>query len=315
MKKERFVLNLSQQGTVELFKWHNERRAFFKGVILLVHGMAEHIERYDEFARFLAQNGYIVYGHNQRGHKGSIATYEDYGYMSADDNFFILVSDVYEIVNKLNKEYQKLPIYLFGHSMGSFVVQRYAQLCGKKINGIILSGSAKFSKILLFSGAFISGLVKKIKGPRHRSKLIYNLMFGSFNRKFRPNRTEADWLNTKPDEVDKYVNDKYCGGIFTAAFYSDFLRGLKEMNANYDLIPKDLPIMIISGERDACGGMAKLVRGLYKKYRKLNISDLKLKLYPEARHEILHDKCKEEVFADCLEWLEERQADKDGRLT
>ena len=156
MKKERFVLNLSQQGTVELFKWHNESRAFFKGVILLVHGMAEHIERYDEFARFLAQNGYIVYGHNQRGHKGSIATYEDYGYMSADDNFFILVSDVYEIVNKLNKEYQKLPIYLFGHSMGSFVVQRYAQLCGKKINGIILSARQNFRNSFIFGRVYQS---------------------------------------------------------------------------------------------------------------------------------------------------------------
>jgi alpha-beta hydrolase superfamily lysophospholipase len=308
MKKERLVLTLSQQGVVECFKWYDEARAAYQGVVLIVHGMAEHIERYDEFANFLAENGYIVYGHNQRGHKGSIQSDDDYGYMSADDNFFILVSDVDEIVDKLAKEYQDLPLYLFGHSMGSFVAQRYAQLHGKKIDGMILSGSSKYSKPLLLSGTVLSWLVRKIKGPRHRSKLLYNLIFGAFNRKFRPTRTDADWLNTVPAEVDKYITDKYCGGILTAAFYHDFLRCLKELNANYDLIPKDLPIMIISGEKDACGGLSKLIIKLYKKFKQLNIFDLTFKLYPEARHEIIHEKCKDEVYSDCLEWLNKRQS-------
>ncbi|MDD4077903.1 MAG: lysophospholipase [Bacilli bacterium] len=303
MKKERLILNLSQEGLIECFRWYDESRAFYNGVVLLVHGMAEHIERYNNFAQHLAKNGYIIYGHNQRGHKGSIKSDDDYGYMSDNDNFYILVSDLNEIVRIIEKEYNRLPIYLFGHSMGSFVVQRFGQLYGKKIKGMILSGSAKHSKFDLYRGMFLTWFIRKCKGSRYRSKLLYNSTFKAFNKRFKPNRTECDWLNSDPEEVDKYINDKYCGGTFTTAYYYDLLRGLWDLNANYDLIPKDLPILILSGENDSSGGCSKLVKRLYQNYKKLDISNLTLKLYPEARHEILLDKCKNEVFSDCVDWL------------
>jgi len=304
MKKERFTLGVSQQGTIVGYKWYNPSCYFFKGVVILVHGMAEHIERYDEFAQTLAKEGYIVYGHNQRGHKDSIKSDNDYGYMSDNDNFSILVTDLKEIYDYIQKEYLTLPIYMFGHSMGSFVVQRFAQLYGSRIQGIILSGSAKNPKLSLFMGMLLAGIIKRCKGPKSRSKLLYNLIFGSFNKRYKPNRTKYDWLNSVPDEVDKYCADKYCGGIFTSVFYRDFFRGLYELNLNYDLIPKELPIFIISGKADPVGGSSKLVKRLYRKYNRLGITNLKFKLYPQARHEIIHEVCKGEVYADCLNWLD-----------
>ena len=128
-----------------------------KAIVIIVHGMAEHIERYQGFAERLVDNDIIAYGYNQRGHKGSISKKEDYGYMSDADNFITLVSDLYEVVEQIKKEHSDLPIFIFGHSMGSFVTQRFVQLYGPKVKGVVLCGSAKQPNMLLNMGIFYQG--------------------------------------------------------------------------------------------------------------------------------------------------------------
>lgn len=304
MKTEVKKLNFSHQGLIETHKWQEEGEK--RAVVIIVHGMAEHIERYDAFASRLARDGFIVYGYNQRGHKGTIASKEDYGYMSEGDNFAILVADLFEMTEYVQKENPDLPIFIFGHSMGSFVTQRFVQLHGKKIDGIILSGSAKQPSAALRAGIMLAKMVARFKGPRYRSKLLNSLTFGAYNKFFRPNKTEFDWLNRDETEVKKYIDDEYCGGIFTAAFFRDFFRGLKTINSNFELIPKELPILLLSGSEDPVGGPVKLIAKLYETLKKMEIKDLELKLYEGARHELLLETNREEVIQDILNWLNKR---------
>lgn len=294
-------LNFSLQGSIETHKWYEDIE--HKAAIILVHGMAEHIERYAGFAERLSKDGFIVYGYNQRGHKGTIANKDDYGYMHDEDNFMILVSDLYKMVKYVQEENPNLPLFIFGHSMGSFVTQRFIQLHGSKIDGIILSGSAKQPSIALRAGILLARLIIRFKGARHRSKLLNNLTFGNYNKYFRPNRSDFDWLNRDENEVKKYIDDEYCGGIFTAAFFRDFFRGLRAINHNFELIPKELPILLLSGSEDPVGGPVKLINSLYDTLRFMEIKDLEFKLYEGARHELLLETNKEEVMNDCLNWL------------
>lgn len=299
---EKRIYNFSENGTIHGYKWYDENLNQYKGVVILVHGMAEHIERYEEFAQLLIKNGYIVYGNNQRGHKDT-STKENYGYMSDNDNLQILVNDIYELQKMIEAEYPDLPINIFGHSMGSFVTQRYIELYGQSLNSAVLCGSALQPKALISMGYFISNLVCKIKGRHYRSKLLDNLSFGSYNKMFKPNRTDFDWLNRDEKEVDKYINDEYCGGIFTASYFKDFMKHLKTTVKDFNLVPKQLPIFIISGSDDPVGGKSKYVKALYEKFLSLNIASVQMKLYEGARHEILLELCKEEVMNDVLKFF------------
>jgi alpha-beta hydrolase superfamily lysophospholipase len=305
MKAKISNLQVSQNGLLQIFKWTKESMQP-KAIVIIVHGMAEHIERYQGFAERLVDNDIIAYGYNQRGHKGSISKKEDYGYMSDADNFITLVSDLYEVVEQIKKEHSGLPIFIFGHSMGSFVTQRFVQLYGPKVKGVVLCGSAKQPNMLLNMGIFLSRLIIGFRGRRHRSKLLDKMSFGAYNKHFTPNRTSFDWLNRDEEEVDKYINDEYCGGIFTAAYFKDFLKGLKTINSNFELVPKELPIFIMSGSKDPVGGPVELVTKLYNRYRALEIRDLEFKLYPDARHELLLEENKDEVINDVLIWLKSR---------
>lgn len=300
---EKRQLSHGREGKIKLYIAKPENLDEVKAVVFLNHGMGEHIERYEEFAEKLVEDNFIVYGHNHRGHKDSISANETYGYINADDGFQVMVEDSLKIIELIKNEYPSLPLFLFGHSMGSFIVQRVAQLQGKKIKGIVLCGSSKHNKLILNSGIFLSKIISRIKGERHPSKFLNNLTFGEFNKHFKPNRTEYDWLNRNNDEVDKYINDPYCGGVFSSSFYRDFLKGLKLISQNTELIPKTLPILMISGGDDPVGGPKKLIENLYKSYQDNNIKNVNYKLYPGARHELLHEENKEEVIEDCLNWF------------
>lgn len=305
LEKREIYYSLSQNGNVKGYQWIYPDSEL-KGIVVISHGMAEHIDRYDEFALELCNHGYTVFGHNHRGHKDSILTYEDYGYMNDEDNFNILVSDLLEIINKIKEIYPTLPIYLFGHSMGSFVSQRFIELYGSKVNGVILCGSSKNPGFLVNMGIFLSKTVMNIKGRRYRSKFINNIVFGSYNKKFKPNKTEYDWLNSNPNEVALYVKDEYCGGIFTVSYFHDFFKGLKTISNSYDLIPKNLPILIISGDKDPVGGYGKYITNLYTTLKNKEITDLEMILYKNGRHEILKEYSKKQTFNDVINWLDQK---------
>lgn len=296
------------QDTAEIYVqvWSPEENINVKGVVQIAHGMAENGARYAGFAKKLTDNGYIVYINDHRGHGKTAKVIENLGYLAESDGFKWLVEDLHKLSEIIKKENPELSLFLFGHSMGSFVTQRYIMLYGKELKGVILSGSNGKQGIMLDIGLFVARNEIKKKGRRAKSNKLNNMSFGSYNNAFKPTRTEFDWLSRDTVEVDKYINDPFCGTVFTSGFFYDFLTGLKEIENKNNLItiPKELPIYIFSGSKDPVGKNGKGVLKLIDTYKGLNIKDLTYKIYEDGRHEMLNETNKEEVMTDIITWLE-----------
>lgn len=301
--RENFKFKDSDGVELNAYKWIPDGEIL--GIIQICHGMTETILRYDEFARYLNDNGYIVYGYEHRGHGDTAKSKESLGYIADSEGFDWLVKDLYEMINLAKVENENLPLYLFGHSMGSFVSQRFIELYGREIDGVILSGSNGEPPGLTSIGIILSKLEIKLFGRRHTSNMMDKLSFGGFNKKFKPNRTSFDWLCSVDSEVDKYIENEKCGFVCSASFYYDLLRGLKTIHKaeNFKTIPIELPIYMIAGEMDPVGDCGKGIINLYDKLIKNGIKDVKYKLYGGKRHEILNEDNKIEVMNDVIAWL------------
>lgn len=300
LQKEQRLLKMSDGKDLYTYIW-SDTDITPKKAIILCHGMAEHIDRYEQFAKILVKNEFIVFGYNQRGHKFTDGK-ENYGFMGDCDNFNILVSDVNEIIEYIKVKRPGMAIYLFGHSMGSFVSTRVSELYGEKLSGVVLCGTGRNPNLILNLGATIASIIRLFRGKKHRSKLIDGMAFGAFNKKFEPNRTDFDWLNTNDIEVDKYIDDEWCGGIFTVKYYHDFFKGCIKVTKNLKNIRKDLPLLLIAGDQDPVGNMGKGVMDVYNDLINLNCN-AKVKLIEGARHEILLEDKKEEVISEILTFL------------
>lgn len=287
-------------NTLYGFIWSDENEKPDKAIVLC-HGMAEHIDRYNDFAHSLVENGFVVFGYNQKGHKYT-SPKEDYGYLGPGNSFEILVNDLDAVLAYVKTNYH-LPTYLFGHSMGSFVSTRFSQLYGYKIAGLILSGTGKNSNLLLGVGYLLASIISLFRGKRYRSKLIDSMAFGSFNKKIEDHKTESDWLNTMDSEVAKYIDDEYCGGIFSVSYFKGFFRGLIKISKNIKKIPTNLPILLISGQEDPVGNYGQGVTKLYNILKKTNHKHVTIELLTDLRHEILLEKSGENVRKTIIDWL------------
>ena len=301
--RDNFKFADSEGVELNVYKWRPEGEVL--GVVQISHGMTENILRYDEFAKYLNNKGFIVYGHDHRGHGLTAKSKDELGYIADNEGFDWLVRDLYELMMMIKEENKGLPIYLFGHSMGSFVSQRFVELHGKEIDGLILSGSNGEPTKLAPIGIFLSNMEIKIFGRKHTSKMMDKLSFGDFNKKFKPNRTPYDWLCSVDSEVDKYIANEYCGFVCSASFYYDLLRGLRAIHKdeNFSSIPKDLPIYILAGDMDHVGFFGKGIVNLYDKLKLTGVKDVEYKLYKNKRHEILNEDNKLEVMNDISTWL------------
>jgi len=304
MKLENF--KFKDKGDLEVFvyKWLPDTNVQIKGVVMIAHGMAETAERYESFAKSLTDNGFIVYANDHRGHGKTAGTVEKLGDLG-DDGFNSMVEDTHELKKRIKEENMDLPIFLFGHSMGSFLAQRYICLYGNELKGVIITGTCGAQGIILDIGRIIAkGEIKKI-GRSGKSNKLAKLIFGSNNNSFKPNRTDFDWLSRDNKEVDKYIDDPFCGTVFTAGFFYDFLGGLKSIENHREIknVTKDLPIYIFGGDKDPVGKNGKGLLRLVKTYKKHGIKDLTYKFYKDGRHEMLNETNKEEVTSDVIKWL------------
>ncbi len=279
-----------------------------KAVVQIAHGMAEHIERYDAFANELVRHGIYVYGNDHRGHGETGKASGAPKYFSDENGFEKVVSDMYELTNLIRHEQGNVPIFLFGHSMGSFLARRYIQLYGNEISGVILSGTGGDPGFLGKIGRAVAKWECKRKGRTSPSPLLDKLSFGNFNKAFHPVRTQFDWLTRDKTEVDKYVEDPFCGGIFTAGFFHDLLVGLKIINnkKNIQLVPASLPIYLFSGSKDPVGNNTKGVQQVFNTFHKAGIQDITIKFYEDGRHEMLNETNRKEVYKDIINWIEAR---------
>ena len=304
---ESFTFTARDKREIFVHKW-SPLRGEIKAVLQIAHGMAEHGKRYEEFAEFLNRHGYLVYANDHRGHGKSADSLEYLGYLGEDQGFKLLVEDMCQLsqIIKMENSYKK--IFLLGHSMGSFASQRFIMDYPKQVDGVILSGSNGSQGSVLKLGILLAKRESRRKGPKEKSKLLNNLSFASYNKKFKPNRTDFDWLSREDKKVDQYIEDPFCGEIFPASFYLEFFKTLSYIEAkeNFSKIPLPLPIFIISGDKDPVGRMGRGVESLYQRYLKVGVKDLQKKLYQGARHEVLNEINRQEVMTDIVQWLETR---------
>ncbi len=274
-----------------------------RGIVQMIHGMAEHIGRYDEAGEALADAGYLAAGHNQIGHGPETPLR---GYFGKRDGWRNLLEDIHRMRGVLEGRYAGIPLFLLGHSMGSFEAQAYVAARGKGLAGCVLSGTGYYSRATAQSGIQVARMEIGRGREKKASPLIDRMGFQTANRPFAPNRTKYDWLSRDEEEVDRYVADEHCGFLFTAAGYMAFfqgLQGLTEPGAAKG-IPPELPILIIAGERDPIGQMGKGVRRVAGELLRAGQRDLSVRLYPECRHELFHELNRREVFRDLTAWLD-----------
>jgi len=273
-----------------------------KGILQLAHGMAEHIDRYDEFAKILCAQGYIFAANDHAGHGRSLKDEAHKGYFAAEDGWTAVVEDLREFRGILKAEYPELPYILMGHSMGSFLARTYAARYPDEMDALIISGTSGKNPVLGIAKWLAAREIKK-RGAMTPSLLLNKLAFGSYNKQFKPERTGFEWLTTVESIVDAYVADPLCGFPFTAAGFRDLFNGLGEVSESAwaGKVP-NVPILVFSGDCDPVGANGKGVREVADALITSG-HDVKLKLYPGCRHEMLNEACKEEVFGDILNFL------------
>lgn len=276
-----------------------------KALVICVHGMAEHSRRYNDFASFLAKSGYTVLTYDHRGHGDSLLHEEIKGYLGKD-GFNKMVTDLEKIVTLAKQNYPDTRCILFGHSMGSFVVQRYIQV-NDDVDGVILMGSGYRPKGLI-GGLLLAKLLVWFGKGKEKASLIDGQLMKTYNKTFQPQRTKFDWLSRDTDEVDRYINDPNCGFMMTNQFFLDFFKGIRTVGQakNIANIRKNLPILLISGLDDPVGEMGTKIQRLGIQYQKVT-KHVDIKLYKSARHELLHEHNKDEVSQDLLDWLEKNR--------
>ena len=278
-----------------------------RGVVQIVHGVSEYIDRYAVVARWLADRGFVVVGCDHLGHGRTALGPEEYGFFAEQKGWHTVSGDMRRLRTLMGEKYPDLPYFLLGHSMGSFLARTYLIDWPGTLTGAILSGTGQETPFMVKAGHILSDLVSKFSGPRAHSKLVETLSFGAYNKQFAPTRTRADWISRDEAVVDAYIADPLCEFLPTAGMFRDMMEGLQYIanKANLSKMDPSTPVYIFSGDRDPVGGNGEGVRKVAGFFQDAGTEDLTVKLYPEGRHEMMNEINREEVFSDLLVWLEE----------
>lgn len=289
---------------ITYYKWGNDLKNP-KGIIQLAHGMAEWALRYKEFAENMVKEGYVVYANDHSGHGNSSKSLDMLGYISKEDDFYTMIEDMRKLNDIIKNDYKDSKVILLGHSMGSFLSQRYFQMYGQNLDGLILSGSNGKPKYYTKLGLLIAKIETLITGGYKRSTVMDKLSFGGFNKTFKNPKTEFDWLTRDEKEVKKFIDDKFTGFIYPTKFYSSLISGLWDIHKKENLkkINLDIPIYIFAGDKDPVGYFGKGILNLYRVYKGLGVKNVTYNLYNDGRHELLNEINKDEVINDIIKWL------------
>ena len=286
-----------------------------KGVVQISHGMAEYSNRYARFALELCKAGYAVFISDHVGHGSSVSDKNMLGFFGDKDGEKYWVEDLKELTDIIKSEYPDLPLFMLGHGMGSLIARKYTAEYGYLLSGVIYSGTSGENPALGF-GIHLANTLIKQHGPMYKSEFLDTIAFGAYNNKM-PKRTECDWVSRDENEVDKFINDEYCGYMYTVSGLKALFMTLKEVSSKrwYNTIPASMPIFLISGSMDPIGNYSKGVKEVYKKLKKTGHINTSMKIYEDARHEILNEINREEVFDDIIEWLDSKVQKANDEVT
>ena len=306
MTKQEFQYD-SRDGKSKIYacKWipEGEVRAVFQ----IVHGMAEHIGRYEELAEYLCSRGYLVVGEDHLGHgRTAEINKAKRGYICEKHMDTCLVRDVHRLKKIIQQEYPGVPIFIMGHSMGSFIMRNYMYRYGTGIDGCIVMGTGHQSRGLLRVSRTVAAVQGFILGDDHVSSVIDKLAFGAYNRRIKDLKTPYDWLSRDRERVQKYIEDPYSGFTFTVNGFKCLFKLIWKLtdDENLEQMPLELPVLMVSGAEDPVGDYGRAVKQVYDSYIALGMKDVTLKLYPEDRHELTNELDRETVYEDIYKWTQ-----------
>lgn len=287
-------------GRIHGCRWTPEQPPV--AVFQIIHGIAEYIERYDDFARYLNRLGFLVVAEDHMGHGKSISGEGIQGYFHG--GWFTAVEDSCQLLQDTRKEFPDLPYVLFGHSMGSFmtrtILEKYPD-CG--ISAAVICGTGWQPKAVLNTGIGVCRLVCRQQGEKQPSKFLEKLVFSNYNKKVEHPRTSYDWLTRDSGVVDRYLSDPLCGFTPTGGLMRELLTGIRYEQEHLSAMKRDLPVLFIAGGDDPVGNYGKGVLQSAEAFRKAGMQDVSCKIYPLGRHEILNEINREEVYQDISSWL------------
>ncbi len=308
MKKEFQFISSDKKTKIHGFKWFPENQEI-KGIVQITHGMVEYIDRYDEFATFLSENGYLAFGYDQLGHGASIKDEEFWGYIGEKPRE-LLLNDMHKAYKIVSGEYPDLPYFMLGHSMGSYELRNYIAEHGEGLAGAIIVGTGHVGKKDTGNGKRLVKVLSMLKGWEYRSSLIQKVAFSGPYKAFDLTGKDLSnsWLTKDEKIVEQYYNEPRCTFLFTLNGYLGLFQ-LVEFACDKEKmkqIPKNLPILIASGEDDPVGDMGDGVLKVYHMLGNSHIEDLTCHIYDGDRHEILNELDRKKVFSDMLSWIEKR---------
>ena len=270
-----------------------------KAVLQIVHGMAEHMERYDEFARFLCRRGVAVVGHDHLGHGLTAKDEEELGWFGWPDGNEYLIGDIHRTREKSQFRFPGVPYFILGPSMGSFLMRQYLALHGDGLTGAVIMGTSYLPDLLLKASEKLCLWMGKRKGWRYRSPFIDGFLIRGFEKKMG-----IEWLSKNDERNRQYQEDPLCGFAFTLNGFYHFFRTVRRANGleAAGRMPKDVPILFTSGGEDPVGSSGRGVKAVFRRYQKQG-AKAGIKLYPGMRHEILNEVDRMQVYEDIYNWM------------
>lgn len=308
MVKEEFYFD-SRDGKskIHAVRYRPEDTGQVRCILQVVHGMAEYAERYEEFAAYLVERGFVVTGDDHLGHGKSVGQGGKQGYFCEQDPATVLVRDVHRLKKLTEELYPGVPYVLMGHSMGSFITRNYLCRYGTGISGAVIMGTGMQPKAVLDMARLVAGVQKLFCGPMHVSRLLDRLAFGGYGKGITDRRTAFDWLSRDRERVDRYIADPMCGFTFTVNGFGALFELVLRLYSpeNLAAVPRELPVFMVSGDADPVGDYGKGVRRAYDSLVAAGLTDIRLKLYPGGRHELLNETNRSQVMQDICRWVEE----------
>ena len=293
------------------YQWDANPNVPLKGVVQIAHGLGEHAGRYDHIAHLMQEAGYAVYANDHRAHGKTAEMKRLFGFYDGEEYFKDCVEDMHALSTLMRSQHPNSKFILFGHSMGSLLSRKYVTQYADELDALILSGTASFIKGLGNIGLVTATTVTAFRGRARRNDFLKSYFFGEFNKKFKPNRTKLDWISSDDEQVDLFAEDPYRIEDFSLGVFLDIIKNSKTLNKTeaFNATPKDLPILIFSGDKDPVGEMGKGVKRVVKQYERCGMNNLTFNLYEGGRHEMLNEINAEEVKQELLQWLKAHTQD------